>query len=302
MYFGTDADAVAKATVADPMGVLVSQGQSGTTYEPASRLQYGKTYYWRVDEIDAPTVSKGAVWSFTIEPYGLPLTNVTATASGSQPGMGPENTVNGSGLSASDQHGTEPTTMWISAGGPPIWIQFTFDKAYKLDEMKVWNSNQVVESIVGFGAKSVKVECSTDGSTWTEVPGVPEFARASGLADYTSNTTVRFGGAFAQYVKLTINSTWGGIPQCGLSEVRFFYVPVQAGQPAPAAGATGVDLDTVLSWRPGHEAVSHKVTLGTDRQAVTDGTAPAGTVTKPRYEPASLAVRNDLLLEGERGQ
>jgi hypothetical protein len=132
-------------------------------------------------------------------------------------------------------------------------------------------------------------EYSTDGSTWTEAPGVPEFARASGLADYSSNTTVRFGGAFAQYVKLTINSTWGGIPQCGLSEVRFFYVPVQASQPAPAAGATGVDLDAVLSWRPGHEAVSHKVTLGTDRQAVTDGTAPAGTVTKPRYEPASLA-------------
>jgi len=291
VYFGTDADAVAKATSADPMGVLVSQGQSGTTYEPASRFQYGKTYYWRVDEIGAApaaTVSKGAVWSFSTEPYGLPLTNVTATASGSQPGMGPENTVNGSGLNASDQHGTEPSTMWIGAGGPPTWIQFTLDKAYKLDEMKVWNSNQVVESIVGFGAKSVKVEYSADGNAWTEVPGAPEFARASGLADYAANTTVRFGGVFAQYVKLTINSTWGGIPQCGLSEVRFFYVPVQASQPAPAAGATGVDLEAVLSWRPGHEAVSHKVTLGTDQQAVTAGTAPAGTVTKPRYEPASL--------------
>ncbi len=288
VYFGTDANAVSQATAADSKGVLVSQGQSGTTYEPASRFQYGKTYYWRVDEIGA-AVSKGAVWSFTTEPYNLPLKNVMATASGSQPGMGPENTVNGSGLNASDQHGTEPSTMWLGAGASPSWIQFAFDKAYKLDEMKVWNSNQIVESIVGFGAKSVKVECSTDGNTWTEVPGVPEFARASGLADYSANTTVRLGGAFAQYVKLTINSTWGGVPQCGLSEVRFFYVPVQASQPSPVAGATGVDLDAALSWRPGHEAVSHKVTLGTDQQAATDGTAPANTVAKPRYEPASLA-------------
>jgi hypothetical protein len=287
VYLATDADAVATATAADPKGVLVSQGQSGTTYEPAGRLQYGQTYYWRVDEIGA-TVSKGAVWSFTTEPYSLPLENVTATASGSQPGMGPENTVNGSGLNASDQHGTEPTTMWLSAGAAPSWIQFAFDKACKLDEMKVWNSNQIVESIVGFGARSVKVEYSTDGNNWAEVPDVPEFARASGLADYTANTTVRFGGAFAQYVKLTINNSWGGIPQCGLSEVRFYYIPVQASQPAPAAGATDVDLDAVLSWRPGHEAASHKVTLGTDRQAVTDGTAAVGTVVKPRYEPASL--------------
>jgi hypothetical protein len=117
VYLGTDADAVGQGTAADPKGVLVGPGQSGTTYEPASRFHYGKTYYWRVDEIGAApasTVSKGAVWSFTTEPYSLPLTNVTATASGSQPGMGPENTVNGSGLNASGQHGTEPTTMWIA--------------------------------------------------------------------------------------------------------------------------------------------------------------------------------------------
>ena len=291
VYLGTDADAVAKATVANPMGVLVGQGQSGTTHEPANRLQYGTTYYWRIDEVGAPptsTVSKGGVWSFTTEPYALPLKNVTATASGSQPGMGPENTVNGSGLNASDQHGTEANTMWLSTIAQPIWIQFTLDKAYKLHEMKVWNSNQMIESIVGFGAKSVKVEYSADGNTWTEVPGVPEFARATGLADYTANTTVRLGGAFAKHVKLTINSQWGLATQCGLSEVRFSYVPVQASQPAPAAGATGVGLDAVLSWRPGHEAASHKVTLSTDKQAVTDGTAPVSTVAKPRYEPASL--------------
>ena len=48
----------------------------------------------------------------------------------------------------------------------------------------------------------------------------------------------------AKFVKLTINSNWGGIaPQTGLSEVRFFYVPVQAFYPQPADAATGVRLD-----------------------------------------------------------
>jgi hypothetical protein len=291
VYFGTNADAVANATATQSMGVLVGAGQSAMTYEPPARLQYGQTYYWRVDEIaaaPAATVAKGDVWSFTTEPYGLPLTKVTATASSAQPGMGPENTVSGAGLNAAGQHGTEPSTMWMSAGTLPNWIQFTFDKAYKLYEMKVWNSNQVIESFIGFGVKSVKIECSTDGSTWTELAGVPEFARATGQPDYTANTTVRLGGVFAQYLKLTVNSNWGGIPQCGLSEVQFSYVPVEAGQPAPAAGATGVDLDPVLTWRPGHEAVSHKVYFGTDQQAVTAGTAPVSTVTQPRYEPGIL--------------
>ena len=43
VYLGTDADAVGKASVTDPLGVLVSQGQSGTTYTPAQPFAYGKS-------------------------------------------------------------------------------------------------------------------------------------------------------------------------------------------------------------------------------------------------------------------
>ena len=118
--------------------------------------------------------------------------------------------------------------MWLSGGTKPTWIQFAFDKAYKLSEMWVWNSNQMIESVVGFGLKSVKVEYSADGAAWTELPGVPEFAQATGLPTYVANTTVNFGGVFAKYVKLTVNSAWGLPAQVGLSEVRFFSVPVQA--------------------------------------------------------------------------
>ena len=153
----------------------------------------------------------------------------------------------------------------------------------------MWNSNQMVEAFVGFGAKNVTIEYSVDGATWTTLDGVPEFARATAMPTYTANTTVAFGGVTAKYVKLTINSNWGGLSaQVGLSEVRFFYVPVQARNPQPAVGATGVALDTELTWRPGREAPSHKVYFGTDQQGRGRWHGPGQTVTDHSFTPGAL--------------
>ena len=52
VYFGAGADDVANATTVKPLGVLVSPGQTATTYN-AGRLEFGKTYFWRVDEVGA---------------------------------------------------------------------------------------------------------------------------------------------------------------------------------------------------------------------------------------------------------
>ena len=95
--------------------------------------------------------------------------------------MGPEKTIDGSGLNANDQHSTAGEQMWLSANDRPAaaWIQYAFDKIYKLDRMLVWNSNQLIETMIGFGAKAVKVEYSTDGTTWTAL-GDFEFAQANG--------------------------------------------------------------------------------------------------------------------------
>jgi hypothetical protein len=291
VYLGTVFADVNTAGRTDKKGVLVSQGQAAATYQPADLFAYGQTYYWRIDEVNAApdnTVFKGDVWSFTAEPYGYPVTPVAATASSFQAGMGPENTINGSGLTG-DLHGVQPTTMWLSAGVQPNWIQYEFDQVYKLYELKVWNSNQLIESFLGFGAKNVTIETSADGTTWTPVADVPEFNRAAGAPDYAANTTVSLGGAEAKYVKLTINGNWGGVaPQTGLAEVQFSYVPVQARQPQPASEATDVSVDATLNWRPGREATAHEVLFGTDSAAVADGTVPAETVTEHSYVPASL--------------
>jgi hypothetical protein len=290
VYLGPVFADVNAADRTSPPGVLLSRGQSDTRLAPGA-LAFGQTYFWRVDEVNAPpdsTIFKGDIWSFTVEPYAYPIAPVAATASSFQPGMGPENTIDGSGLT-DDRHGTEPMTMWISAGGQPAWIQYEFDKVYLLHELMVWNANQAIEPFLGFGAKSVTIETSVDGTAWAPVADVPEFRRAPGTPDYPANTTVSLGEAEAKYVKLTINSNWGGVaPQTGLSEVRFFYVPLEARAPVPADGATDIDLATTLDWRPGRKAASHRVYFGTDADAVTRGTAPAETVADHGYVPEPL--------------
>ncbi len=227
VYLGKSLEAVTSASRANPQGVLLSQGQTATTYAPALPLEFNQTYYWRIDQVvgtGSPTIYPGPVLSFTTAAY--PIKNIIATASSAQPNMGPEKTVDGSGLDKNDGHSTNGNDMWLSLGTQPNWIQYQFDQVYAVRELWVWNSNQAMEPFIGFGAKTVKIEYSTDGTKWTQLANVPEFARAPGQDGYGHNTTVSFGGVSAQYVKLTITSNWGGIsPVTGLSEVRFFYIP-----------------------------------------------------------------------------
>jgi hypothetical protein len=291
VYLGTTLADVNTAGRTAPKGVLAGQGQAETVFDPAGVFAYGQTYYWRVDEVNkAPdnTIFKGAVWSFTVEPYGYTVRPVKATASSSQANMGPEKTIDGSGMTG-NLHGTLDTTMWLSGGVLPNWIQYEFDKVYQLNEMQVWNSNQLIETFLGFGARNVTVETSTDGTTWIPVANVPEFAKAPAAPGYAANTTVNLGPVDAKYVRLTVNTTWGGVaPQAGLAEVRFSYVPVQARAPQPATAAKDVAVDTSLNWRPGRQVASHQVYFGTDPAAVAAGTAPAQTVAEHGFDPGSL--------------
>ncbi|MHC4511262.1 MAG: hypothetical protein ACYTAO_20325, partial [Planctomycetota bacterium] len=55
-------------------------------------------------------------------------------------------------------------------------------------------------------------------------------------------------------------SNWGGLlPQYGLSEVRFFSIPVIAREPSPDSEAADVNPAVTLAWRPGREAATHNV-------------------------------------------
>ena len=292
VYLGTAFEDVNAASRANPMGVLVSQGQVESSYDPEGVFEYGQTYYWRIDEVNAApdsTIFPGGVWSFTVEPFIYPIENITATASSAMPDADPQNTVNGSGLDADGLHADNNETMWLTTADAegPAWIQFEFDSVYKLYEMDVWNYNVQFEVVLGYGFKDVTIEYSEDGENWTVLMDT-EFAKGLSADNYASNTTIDMGGVAARFIRLTANDNWGQLNQYGLSEVAFTHVPVQAREPMPADGAQDVDVMTILNWRAGREVDVHEVYLSTDEAAVADGTALVDTVAERSHNPGGL--------------
>ncbi|GAI77683.1 unnamed protein product, partial [marine sediment metagenome] len=142
----------------------------------------------------------------------------------------------------------------------------------------------------------VTIEYSTNVTDYTTLGTTHEFARAPGTSDYAHNTTVDFSGAATKYIRLTANSNWGGmLNQYGLSEVRFFSIPVYAREPNPDSGTTDVSIGTIdnpvdvtLDFRAGRDSARHDVYFSTDEQAVIDGNAPVSTVTEASYGPLPL--------------
>ncbi|HUU18909.1 MAG TPA: hypothetical protein VMW72_17290 [Sedimentisphaerales bacterium] len=300
VYLGTNFDDVNDATATvDQSGVYMNrQDPNIYPFGGTIRLDFSQTYYWRIDQVSAPpdnTIYKGNVWQFTVEPlaYQIPGENISTSASSGEPDKGPENTINGSGLDESGLlHGNiSVDAMWLSSqiGDQPTWIEYEFDKVYKLHEMWVWNSNDSLEQVVGFGFKDVTIEYSVNGFDYTTLETVHEFARAPGSANYAHNTTVDFNDTAVKYIRLTANSNWEEIfNQFGLSEVRFFHIPVHAGEPGPDSGAVDIALDVTLNWRAGREAAEYNLYFSNDEQAVIDGTAPVTTLSQTIYGPMSL--------------
>ena len=295
VYLGTSQENVQAASRANSLGVLVSQGQTAATLD-AGRLEFGQTYYWRVDEVAADgTIYTGAVWSFTAEPFTYPIENIVATSNGSNDGIStPDKTIDGSGLSADGLHSIDAVDMWLASpvDGEPITLQYEFDRAYKLYQMEVWNYNVLFELMLGFGLKDVTIEYSADGTDWT-VLGDVQFAQGTAKSTYAANTTVDFGGVVVKAVKITVNSGYGLLGQYGLSEVRFLYIPAEARMPEPADGETDVNPNGVLSWRAGREAATHELYLSTDEAAVIDGSASVGATTDSEYALSGLDVALD---------
>ena len=156
VYFGTDAAAVAAASVSTP-GIYLGR-TSNTSRQITSLLDPARTYFWRIDEVDGSTIGKGAVWQFTtavrspacdllsfnwggnvgvingtnvtlVVPYGTNLTTLNPTCTVSslrhgEPGLGEHRGLqqlrNGSG--AIHRHRTRPNHQGVPRHrlpGPP---------------------------------------------------------------------------------------------------------------------------------------------------------------------------------------
>ena len=275
------------AAVEDGSAVVATQDPN--SFDATGLLDFSTTYYWRIDEANSTSGwDEGNVWSFTTEAFIYPIESIVATSNGtSDDDEGPQNTVNGSGLNDDDQHSVASSDMWLAT--PPadesLYIQFEFDHVYKLYEMSVWNYNVEFELLLGFGIQDATIEYSENGTDWTALGDVT-LNQATAKDDYTANTTIDMQGVPAKYVRLTANSSFGTIGTQGLSEVRFMQIPAHARDPQPADGATGVDVDGALTWKPGRDAASHEVYFGADPEAL----ASVATPTATSYQPSVLDV------------
>ncbi|MCF7975135.1 MAG: discoidin domain-containing protein, partial [Phycisphaerae bacterium] len=273
LYFSDNFADVNTGTI--PMAVL-----SDTSYDPG-RLEFGQTYYWRVDEVNSTpdkTVFKGDIWSFQAEPYSvmIPIDVAKATASSSAALNPPAQTVNGSGLNGV-MHSAVSEDMWLSTS-PDLnpWLMYEFDRIEKLDQMLIWNSNSSSEGFIGWGIKGVSIETSIDGIEWSALAEPTQLDRAPGEPTYDTPQVVSFGLVQAKFVRLNIQSNWGGLlPQFGVAEVQFYGLPVQAREPVPVSGSSDVRPDAVVTWRSGREAGQHTIYVSDDPNAVADGVAPS---------------------------
>ncbi|MHC4533719.1 MAG: hypothetical protein ACYS6K_07190, partial [Planctomycetota bacterium] len=204
VYFGTNFDDVTNASRTNPLDVLCISGQNVNNYD-LGRLEFGETYFWRIDEVNSPpdsTIYKGDIWSFTVESlaYPIPGESITVTASSQQSNQEPEKTIDGSGLDPNDLHSSDLKAMWISEADDPgsAWIQYEFDKPYKLHEMSVWNYNG--NSILTlYGLKDVTIEYSTHGESLIANPSFESPDLGAGgtgqWADYVDDWIINTQGS-----------------------------------------------------------------------------------------------------------
>jgi len=191
VYLG---DTFADVNSAD-LSKAVGKGQEGNTFTPAAPLEYGKTYYWRVDEVNAAPEQCG-LQGRCVELHGrdvcLSDSGGEHHSDGFQSGQEHDRTGQydqwlrpGQRFALDRRNGHVLSSM---TGATPVWIRYQFDKVYKLQEMWVWNHNTEFEPVLGYGSKDVTLETSTDGTNWTALKDV-QFAQATALAGYAHNTT-----------------------------------------------------------------------------------------------------------------
>jgi hypothetical protein len=293
VYFGTSFDDVNTANTSSPMGVLASPAQDSNSYTPLAPLEFGTTYYWRIDEVNAPSspgTIKGEVWSFTTEPFTYVVQDINVTTSSPiKVGFEPEHMVDGSGINADGGHSTNDTHMWQGAlDEDGIVVNFAFDRPYKIQEIRIWNYNYEWEPYINFSSKDITIEYAAKPDEWVPL-GDFQLAQGPGKTSIVARV-LELGGIPVQYVRLTIHSSYGNTT-AGLSEVQFHYIPTFAREPKPENDSEGVSPEVTLSWRPGREATRHMLHVGNNPDTVAAGQNLVALANTPSYDGSLLNLQ-----------
>ena len=285
VYFGDDYDTVANAT--DGLA------QGGTNFNPGP-LEAEKTYYWRVDEFEAPTTHTGEVWSFTTAKEGGGVrgdyyhwNDPTFVGGGGNPGPG-----------------QAFTTFVLTRTDPQIdfsWGEGSPDPAINIDTFSARWTGEVeaafTETYTFYTSTDDGARLWIDGRQlvdgWID-QGTTEYSGEIDLVAGNSYSLVmeyyeNGGGAVAELRWSSPSTPKDFVPQAALSP------PIKASSPSPSNGATGTKMTPILSWGAGDFAASHEVYFGTDANAVKNATiaSPEYKGTKAlgdeSYDPGKLA-------------
>ena len=269
VYFGENFDDVNNASGGIAEAVI---GYSPGPLEP------GRTYYWRVDESDAFSTYKGAVWSFTTagpgggiraDYYkGMDLRNHALRR------IDPQISFNWGGGEPDPSVGDNNFSVrWIGEVEAAFTEKYTF-YTNSDDGVRLWvDGKQLVNDWTDHGAEE-------NSGTIDLVAG--QFYTI--VMEYYENG----GSALAELRWSSPRTAKQLIPQAALSP------PIRAGSPNPQNGAIDVKRNKILKWTAGDHAVSHQVYFGTDKEAVSNADTSSPEYKGPRtlgaesYDPGLL--------------
>ncbi|MGD1978361.1 MAG: PEP-CTERM sorting domain-containing protein [Akkermansiaceae bacterium] len=136
--------------------------------------------------------------------------------------------VDGSGLTGLQHTGAVEPNMWLSSGtsfggdDPDPRVTFDLGAVYLISQIQVWNYNENPPNLTGRGVNAVTINFGTTPALGSTVPGITNFAQASGLETYTGEVFNAFTPFTARYIEFDIDSNHGGDNNFyGLSEVQF---------------------------------------------------------------------------------
>ncbi len=257
VYFGDDFDTVANATGGAQQG--------DATFSPGV-LEPDKTYYWRVDEFEAPVTHTGEVWSFTTAGEGGGIKGEYFTHDGGTPHNPPELAFGTPVLTRMD----ETVDFQFGSGSPDASIPDDDYAARWTGEVEA----PFTETYTFYTTTDDGVILWVDGQeilrNWTDHGSTEDRGEIDLVGGRTYSIEMwwyeRGGGAIAELRWSSPRIAKQIIPQAALSP------PIRASRPSPPDGAEGTRLQPILEWNPGDFAASHEVYLGTDEQAVADAT------------------------------
>ncbi|MCP4614055.1 MAG: hypothetical protein GY845_35660 [Planctomycetes bacterium] len=264
IYFGYNFDDVNNATAGEPHGT--------TTYDPGT-LESNKTYYWRVDETDPPTIHKGDVWSFTTTIDGLGTLVVERW-----------DNIEGDNLAVLKSHSKYPNNPDV------IDVLTEFSSDLDLDSYggRIYGWLYAPAT----GEYTFWLSADNQGELWLSTDDDPGNAvlianesswagpNTWGTGEEQSNPIQLLSGN-KYYIEAIWKEGTGGdqcqvawkgpsipaitiIPGSNLSP----YEPVQASGPNPGNGSSDINQTSILNWKAGIQAASHEIYFGTNADAV----------------------------------